>query len=119
MGAGDAASRAAKARRSARRKSSCNAMSEYDDLHGVTQPPIPDDAVEQLLHGTWTGSDGSEDLAHVAEIFRAARASGDATELASLAATVAAFRHEVGAPVIELTTARKRPMFKKYLTAKT
>jgi len=95
-------------------------MSDFDDLHGVTQPPIPDDAVEQLLRGTWTGADGGEDLAHVAELFRAARSSADATELASLEATVAAFRDEVvGAQVIELTTARKRPMFKKYLTAKT
>src|SRR5262245_56105235 len=94
-------------------------MSDFDDLPDVTQPPIPDETAEQLLRGAWSGHESNPDLSPLDNLFHAARAPGEADELASLGATVSAFSHAVGPPLVSPQIARKSPMIKKLLTAKT
>jgi hypothetical protein len=93
-------------------------MSDSDDLNAVTQGPIPDETAEQLLAGTLAGADANPHLAPLASLFEAARVSGEAGELASLDATVMAFRHALRAQPTQIAAERKRPMIKKLMTAK-
>jgi hypothetical protein len=93
-------------------------MSGSDDLNHVARTPIPDDVADALLGGEASAVDGRPELGPIASIFDAARSPGEPEELASLEATVVAFRQAVVARPVQDATAATPQGARRSLTAK-
>jgi hypothetical protein len=93
-------------------------MSDSDDLHDVTQPPISEELAEQLLSGSTIGVGSTPSAAQLGDLFAAVRAPGDPSELNNMDTVVSAFQGAVVTSAAGQTTARTRPMIKKLLTGK-